>query len=435
MNEQTEATVLVVDLAGTHRLLEQMGQGPANRLIGRLLGGIGQTIEYYGGSVIKTIGDEVTAEFDRPDPAIATAIHVQREMSRHREASRYGLSARIGLHHGLVTYSAKDVFGPALQAARSVTALAKREQVLLSQILATWSGIQTPVISFGRHQISGVESDIDIVSVDWKHAVADDLRRAAGRAAKPEDRGMELRVGAQVALCDATMSTIDIGRKPTAQIILSYPWVSREHVKIERTSDGYLLTDASRNGTWIYTERLDAPLAHPEAEDSAMDDHGERVDGRGDRGEDAGDAVVPRGPEPTDERDAAGAGSARQIDTGSSDAIEHGRSAAEDLAPRGPDSGSPDSGDPDSGGADSGGADSESADSGSAEPHPAEDSEPSDEWDRRYVTNHLRGSAIALSGSGWIGVGRSKSHPETLIAFGPPEALETLEEVAPAANA
>ena len=46
------------------------------------------------------------------------------------------------------------------------------------------------MISFGRYQISGVESYIDIVSVDWKHAVADDLRRAAGRAAKPEDRGM-----------------------------------------------------------------------------------------------------------------------------------------------------------------------------------------------------------------------------------------------------
>ena len=44
MNEQTEATVLVVDLAGTHRLLEQMGQGPANRLIGRLLGGIGLVV-------------------------------------------------------------------------------------------------------------------------------------------------------------------------------------------------------------------------------------------------------------------------------------------------------------------------------------------------------------------------------------------------------
>jgi class 3 adenylate cyclase len=416
MNEQVEATILVVDLAGTHRLLEQMGQGPANRLIGRLLGGIGQTIEYYGGSVIRTIGDEVTADFVRPDPAIATAIHVQREMSRHREASRYGLSVRIGLHHGLITHSAKDVFGPALQAARAVTALAKREQILLSQILASWSGIQTPVVDFGRHQIVGIESEIDVVAVDWRHAVADDLRRAAGRATQSEDHGLELSAGVQVAACTATNPVVEIGRKPSANIILSYPWVSREHLRLERSSDGYVLTDNSRNGTWVYME-----LSNPEAgtdrnlsaEANQVAEASEPewgVDGAAP----ASDSIEPdrttSAPQPAPQEHPEG----HLI--GDLPAGEAASGATRNL----PDTDAPGADVPDAGlpSADPTSAAMSTGDAPTTDP--AEDAGATS----NLVERHIRGESITLIGRGWIGVGRSDTTPETLIAYGPPASEE-----------
>ncbi len=55
-----------------------------------------------------------------------------------------------------------------------------------------------------------------------------------------------------------------LGRHPDSEIMLDDITVSRRHVEIERTGDGYLVTDAgSLNGTYVNQERTDrAVLRH-----------------------------------------------------------------------------------------------------------------------------------------------------------------------------
>ena len=339
MTPQSDGTIVVVDLAGTHRLFEQMGQGPANRLIGRLLGGIGQAIEYYNGTVVKTVGDEIVAEFAHPDPAIATAIHVQREMHGHKEASKFGLAIRVGIHHGPVTRTANDVFGSTVVAARGVTALAKREQILLPRVLAAWSSTRTPVIPLGRHQISGIDSDIEIVSVDWPNAVAADLLRAAGREVVTADVGLDFAIGSQFATCDAEHPELTIGRKPSADIILGFAWVSRDHIVVSCDANGVTVTDSSRNGTWIYLDSRQ--YGRPEVPDE------EGVTDSEDRQ-----------PEPADASNDANA-----------------------VDPKG------------------------AADETVATDEPG--------------LVHIKNDSVTITGSGWLGVGRPESNPETMVRFGP----------------
>lgn len=258
-----DATVMIVDMAGTHILFEKMGQGPANRLVGRLLGGIGQIVEYYGGSVIKTVGDQVLAEFRDPRSATAAAIHAQREMRAHKEADANGLSIRIGIHHGPVSGDGEGTHGTTLDAAKGITALSKRQQILLPTVVSAWTRLKTPVRNLGYFDVAGIEGPVEIGEIDWPNAVASDLAAVADSARQPSEAELMLVCGQQVAICDADHAEVGIGRRPTADIVLVYGWVSRDHATVVYNNGSFVLHDRSRNGTWVLPDETDEEDPQP----------------------------------------------------------------------------------------------------------------------------------------------------------------------------
>ena len=57
--------------------------------------------------------------------------------------------------------------------------------------------------------------------------------------------------------------TTHLGRHPDSEIMLDDITVSRRHVAIERTTEGYVVTDeGSLNGTYINQERVERALLH-----------------------------------------------------------------------------------------------------------------------------------------------------------------------------
>ncbi|MET0459781.1 MAG: FHA domain-containing protein, partial [Ilumatobacteraceae bacterium] len=54
-----------------------------------------------------------------------------------------------------------------------------------------------------------------------------------------------------------------LGRHPDSEIILDDITVSRRHVTIERTDEGYVASDAgSLNGTYVNQERIERAVLH-----------------------------------------------------------------------------------------------------------------------------------------------------------------------------
>ena len=54
-----------------------------------------------------------------------------------------------------------------------------------------------------------------------------------------------------------------LGRHPDSEIMLDDITVSRRHASIERTDEGYVVTDAgSLNGTYVNQERIDRAVLH-----------------------------------------------------------------------------------------------------------------------------------------------------------------------------
>jgi pSer/pThr/pTyr-binding forkhead associated (FHA) protein len=71
-----------------------------------------------------------------------------------------------------------------------------------------------------------------------------------------------VRAGAQAgARFPLSATTTRMGRHPDSEISLDDITVSRRHADIERTSDGYVVSDAgSLNGTYVNQERVDRQL-------------------------------------------------------------------------------------------------------------------------------------------------------------------------------
>src|SRR5512134_4027090 len=62
---------------------------------------------------------------------------------------------------------------------------------------------------------------------------------------------IELADGTVESLTVPEQGPVRIGRDPTCHVVLPSPDVSRRHLTVERTTSGYLLTDASANGTLV----------------------------------------------------------------------------------------------------------------------------------------------------------------------------------------
>jgi pSer/pThr/pTyr-binding forkhead associated (FHA) protein len=71
-----------------------------------------------------------------------------------------------------------------------------------------------------------------------------------------------VRAGAQTgAKFPLAEETTRLGRHPDSEISLDDITVSRRHAQIERTPDGYVVSDAgSLNGTYVNQERVDRML-------------------------------------------------------------------------------------------------------------------------------------------------------------------------------
>jgi predicted ATPase/class 3 adenylate cyclase len=125
-------TFLFTDLEGSSRLWEEYPEAMKGALARHdviLRDAVGD----HGGQVVKTTGDGVHAVFGRAEDAVAAAVEAQRAVDAERWPEPGRLRVRMGLHTGTAESRDGDYFGPALNRAARLTALAHGGQALVSQ--------------------------------------------------------------------------------------------------------------------------------------------------------------------------------------------------------------------------------------------------------------------------------------------------------------
>jgi class 3 adenylate cyclase len=118
-----------VDMSGSTALAQQLDLGTLSRLISDFEATTGEIVSSCGGRVVKFIGDAVMFVADDAAKACRIAVDVFDECDRHEMIP----PLRCGLAYGQVAAQSGDCFGPVVNLAARLAAVAEDDSILVSE--------------------------------------------------------------------------------------------------------------------------------------------------------------------------------------------------------------------------------------------------------------------------------------------------------------
>lgn len=254
--ETKPLVVMFADVCGSTGIYEAKGDVVASRIMGECLGVLASITVEHQGVVIKTIGDEIMAEFPTADLAVEAA----RAMQNGRRAE--DPLVKVGFHLGPVLRRDGDLFGDTVNVAARVVSRATSRDVLMTgeTVLALSKGYRDHTRFFDNVAVKGISRTISLFRFPTEEDNIDmeiEHRPTTLQVAVPDEG--EARAGAALMLKTATetitfMSSegaMDIGRSPDCRLVIQGRGVSRHHAKISWERDRFVIEDTSSNGTFI----------------------------------------------------------------------------------------------------------------------------------------------------------------------------------------
>jgi cell division septum initiation protein DivIVA len=222
VDEETQVAILFADVVGSTHLYDSMGDESARETVQQCVDIMKQATDQYGGSVIKTMGDEVMSTFPSADDAMNAASQMQQRITNNPQVGDDGVhvSIRIGCHFGSVVVADRDIFGAAVHTANRMTSQAKAGQIIttavtVEQLGAAWKALVR---------------QIDVAST----------------------RKLNLQVGDQfVTMGEGALTNATLGRADQNDVVVKGKLISRVHARIEVVKNRFVLVDESTNGTFV----------------------------------------------------------------------------------------------------------------------------------------------------------------------------------------
>ncbi|MGB7860357.1 MAG: adenylate/guanylate cyclase domain-containing protein [Acidimicrobiia bacterium] len=166
-------TVMFTDIVDSTLTAVDMGDSEWTRLLDRHNGMMRELLDEYSGEEVKTTGDGFLMVFNSSAGAVECGYMALHEMPQ------IGLSLRAGVHTGEVEVLPDDVLGISVNTAARITALADRDEVLVSRSARDLAvGARLDFEDRGEHQLKGVPGMWQLYSVrDLDDEIVIDLRQ------------------------------------------------------------------------------------------------------------------------------------------------------------------------------------------------------------------------------------------------------------------
>ena len=255
--ETKPLVVLFADVCGSTNLYQSLGDAEALRIVGDCLGVLAAITTEHGGTVIKTIGDEIMTEFPTADIAAEAAMAMQ---TRRRHNDPY---IKIGFHTGPVTRRDGDLFGDTVNVAARVVSRARSREVLMTgeAVMRMSPTHRDRARFFDSTDVKGIsraislfryptemESDVAGTDVGQEPTVLVPWLGGPDRSATAV---LSLTSAGQTITLRSTDGAMEIGRSTDCRLVVSGRGVSRYHAKISWERDRFVLEDTSAYGTYI----------------------------------------------------------------------------------------------------------------------------------------------------------------------------------------
>lgn len=255
---EKKLAILFADVVGSTQLYEALGDDRARETVQQCLRVMKQATEHYGGTVIKTMGDEVMSTFPSADDALNAANQMQQRITNtiRIETDDSHVSIRIGCHFGPVVAEDRDIFGAAVHTANRMTSQAKAGQIittsaLVEQLTPQWKAL---VRQIDVATPKGQSDEVAVFEVLWQPEEATNMLPSIDPAARPPATAARLRLrfrGEELVVGDQGKATITMGRADENDVVIKGNLISRVHARIDVARNRFVLVDESTNGTFI----------------------------------------------------------------------------------------------------------------------------------------------------------------------------------------
>jgi class 3 adenylate cyclase len=243
--------VLFVDLSGSTRLYETLGDERALGVVHRMLSMLARVCEDCGGTVVKNTGDGAMCVFESADAALRAARLMQEKTEEQREPGQPGLGIHIGCHCGPVLEKGGDLYGDAVNLAARVAGVAKVGQIITT---ADTVGMLSATLAVRARQlhrvpVKGKQNAVAIFEFLWEEDT-EELTALGTRTDHSRVARLVLRYEGREWRFEGP-GELSIGRDGGCDIVVGDRKASRQHARIERRRDKFVLADHSSNGTWV----------------------------------------------------------------------------------------------------------------------------------------------------------------------------------------
>jgi adenylate cyclase len=259
VGQDQQVAIVFADVVGSTQLYENLGDERARETVQACLDVMKRSTDDYGGTVIKTMGDEVMSTFPSADDAMNAASQMQQRITNNPDiAGGQVVSIRIGCHFGPVVVQDKDIFGAAVHTANRMTSQAKAGQILttavtVEQLSGEWKGL---VRQIDVAAVRGRSDEVAVFEVLWQPEEATSMLPAVDvgggprRSEKPRRLQLSYR-DARVLIAPDARSNATIGRADENDLVVKGNLISRIHARVELVRNRFILVDQSTNGTFI----------------------------------------------------------------------------------------------------------------------------------------------------------------------------------------
>lgn len=245
MSDRRNLCVLVAEVTGHDQLAGRLGSTEAAHAAERCTNRIDRAVEGNGGVVLQRDNRSVVVSFERCDSAVLASCEMQERVASLPPVSGTHLNVRIGLHYGALDAAGE---GEALDTARQLSRLARGGQALAS-------GSTVMLLSPVSRHYAGTEAmhGPEIDKLDWP-VYAIGQRIGTVTSVPPASRvtqRLRLRHQQDILFVEEQRPVLLLGRELGNDVVIIDARASRQHARIERRHEGFVLTDQSTNGTFV----------------------------------------------------------------------------------------------------------------------------------------------------------------------------------------
>jgi adenylate cyclase len=243
-------TVLFVDISGSTRLYESLGDELALAQVGHALAVLSKACADCGGRVVKTAGDGAMCMFETADAGLRAARLMHEKMAEQLSPGAAALGVHIGCHYGHVLEAGGDLFGDSVNLAARIAGIAKSGQIITTAetVARLAPELGERVRRLDNVAVKGKREAVTIFEFLWQDS--EDLTALGTRI----ELGLPVRLTLSYEGREWQFEgpgELTFGRDATCDVTVGDRKASRLHARVERRRDKFVLIDQSSNGTWV----------------------------------------------------------------------------------------------------------------------------------------------------------------------------------------